>query len=208
MTGEPTIRWTVLVPLRALPSAKSRLAETVPPEVHADLVEAIRADTLEAVHATESVARVVVIGDRPGRGVTLVQTSDGLNGALRDGAALAAEHWPDDGIAALVGDLPALRAADLATALDAAAEVAAGFVPDSSGTGTTLLTVTPGTALDPRFGVGSAGRHGEIASALPAADGLRADVDTAADLAAAAHRGLGPRTLALAESAGLVGRSH
>jgi 2-phospho-L-lactate guanylyltransferase len=199
--------WTVLVPLRALPSAKSRLADTVPPELHADLVEAIRADTLEAVRATESVARVVVIGDRPGRGVTLVQSSAGLNGALCDGAAFASAHWPDDGIAALVGDLPALRSSELANALDDAAAVPTAFVPDASGTGTTLLTATPGAELRPEFGDGSAARHGAHAAELDAGDGLRADVDTAADLAAAARIGLGPRTLRLAESAGLAGRS-
>ena len=134
----------MLVPLRALPSAKSRLAESVPPELHADLVEAIRADTLEAVHAATAVARVVIIGDAPGSGVTLVQTSAGLNGALRDGARFAAEQWPDDGIAALVGDLPALRADELDAALAAAGGHRSAFVADAAGTGTTLLAVTPG----------------------------------------------------------------
>ncbi len=86
--GEP-MRWTVLVPLRSLPSAKSRLASTVPAELFEDLVDAIRADTLAAVRAAGPVARVVVVGDRPADGVTLVQTQPGLNGALRDGAAYA-----------------------------------------------------------------------------------------------------------------------
>ena len=96
------VRWTVLVPMRALPSAKSRLAATLPPDRHAETVRAIRADTLAAVRAAAPVARVVVIGDAPGADVGLVQTSPGLNGALRDGAAFAAQHWPADGVAALV----------------------------------------------------------------------------------------------------------
>jgi len=77
----------VLVPIRSLPSAKSRLASSVPAEVFERLVTAIRADTLDAVRAADPVARVVVVGDLPGPGVTLVQTSPGLNGALRDGAS-------------------------------------------------------------------------------------------------------------------------
>lgn len=194
-----SIKWTVLVPLRALPSAKSRLAAELPAEVHRDLVDAIRADTLEAVHDCAAVARVVVIGDRPGSGVTLVQKSDGLNGALRDGAQLAAASWPDDGVAALVGDLPALRADDLGAVLVAAEAQPAGFVPDAAGTGTTVLTAMPGTMLDPHYGVGSARRHRAIAVELAAPESVRADVDTVADLDAAARIGLGRRTAAAAD---------
>lgn len=188
------MRWTVLVPIRSLPSAKSRLASSVPAEVFERLVTAIRADTLDAVRAADPVARVVVVGDLPGPGVTLVQTSPGLNGALRDGASHAVEWWPDDGVAALVGDLPALRPRELAEALDAAAGHPAAFVPDRTGTGTTTLAARPGAVLDPQFGPGSAARHRAVATELRAAAGLRHDVDTAEDLAAAAALGLGPHT--------------
>jgi 2-phospho-L-lactate guanylyltransferase len=187
----------VLVPLRALPSAKSRLASSVPPDLFEQLVSAIRADTLTAVRACAAVTRVIVIGDRPGDGITLVQHSVGLNGALRDGAALARQQWGQDGTAALVGDLPALRPDELADALTAAAEHDAAFVPDRTGTGTTLLTGRPGVVLDPRFGEGSAALHGTFATRLAAGAGLRHDVDTAEDLAAAASVGLGEHTAAV-----------
>lgn len=201
------MKWTVLVPIRALPSAKSRLASSVPPEVFEQLVAAIRADTLAAAAAAAPVARVVVVGDQPGAGVTLVQTSTGLNGALCDGATYAHDHWSQDGIAALVGDLPAVRAEELAAALDAAAAYASAFVPDRIGTGTTMLTAGPGTVLDPRFGDGSAARHRAIAAELDAGAGLRHDVDTAADLAAAARVGLGPRTAAVYDPDAALPRS-
>lgn len=191
------MRWTVLIPMRALPSAKSRLLVSLPADLHADVVEAIRADTLAAVLAARPVARIVVISDAAGAGVSLVQASPGLNGALRDGAEFAVQRWPGDGLAALVGDLPALQGIELAAALDAAARHPRSYVADASGTGTTLLTALPGTCLDPRFGVGSAARHAAVAAALDAGAGLRQDVDTAADLAAAALVGLGPRTAAL-----------
>ncbi len=189
--------WTVLVPIRALPSAKSRLASSVPSELFEQLVSAIRADTLTAVRACSAVARVVVVGDRPGDGITLVQHSAGLNGALRDGAALARERWSADGTVALVGDLPALRPDELAEALGAAMSHEAAFVPDRTGTGTTLLTARAGVVLDPRFGAGSAARHETFATRLPAGAGLRHDVDTAEDLAAAAAVGLGEHTAAV-----------
>lgn len=193
------MKWTVLVPLRALPSAKSRLASTVAAGVFEDLVTAIRADTLAAVGAAGPVARVVTVGDRPAAGVTIVQSRAGLNGALRDGAAYARAHWPADGVAALVGDLPAVRPDEIAAALDAASAHPAAFVPDSPGTGTTLLTARPDHDLEPLFGEGSAARHARVATPLPAGPGLRHDVDNADDLAAAARIGLGRHTRAVLE---------
>jgi 2-phospho-L-lactate/phosphoenolpyruvate guanylyltransferase len=197
------VRWTVLVPLRALPSAKTRLARDLSTEQHAELVAAIRTDTLAAVRASEPVARVVVVGDVAGPGVTLVQHSGGLNGALRDGWAFATRRWPEDGIAALVCDLPALRPAELSAVLDRAAVLSRCYVPDADGTGTTLLAVTRGTDLDPRFGLGSAARHAASgAVAVAAGPGLRQDVDTVEDLAAASGLGLGERT------ASVIGAPH
>jgi 2-phospho-L-lactate guanylyltransferase len=100
-------------------------------------------------------------------------------------------------VAALVGDLPALRPEELADALTAAAGHPRAFVPDAEGAGTTLLAVRPGVSLAPAFGAGSAARHGSGAVALDAGPGLRRDVDTAADLQAAADVGLGPATAAV-----------
>jgi 2-phospho-L-lactate guanylyltransferase len=142
------------------------------------------------------VARVIVVSDRAGQPDALVQTRPGLNPALTEAAAHAAQAWPDDGIAALVGDLPALRPDELTAALAAAADHPRAFVPDAAGTGTTLLTAAPGVDLHPEFGADSAARHGRTALPLDAGPGLRQDVDTAADLHAAAAVGLGPATAA------------
>jgi 2-phospho-L-lactate guanylyltransferase len=59
-----------------------------------------------------------------------------------------------------------------------------------------MLAVRPGTPLRPAFGPGSAARHVADAVTLDAAPGLRCDVDTAADLQAAAELGVGPATAA------------
>jgi 2-phospho-L-lactate guanylyltransferase len=202
------VRWTVVVPIRAMPSAKTRLARDLSVEQHALLVDAIRADTLATIRAVEAVARVVIVADKAGPDVTLVQQSRGLNGALRDAWAHAARCWPDDGVAALVGDLPALRRAELAAALAQASECPRSFVPDADGTGTTLLAVTRGTPLDPRFGAGSAARHaGSGAVPLDADPGLRQDVDTVEDLAAAVVLGVGDRTASIVGSSLTAQRS-
>ncbi len=97
---------------------------------------------------------------------------------------------------------PAVAEVLVITADEAAAAAARGlgarFVPDHDGTGTTLLAAPAGVPLDPRFGPGSARAHARSgAVVLPAAPSLRHDVDTAADLAAAARLGLGARTAAL-----------
>jgi 2-phospho-L-lactate guanylyltransferase len=71
-------------------------------------------------------------------------------------------------------------------------------VADRGGTGTTLLTAAPGRPPRPRFGPASAAAHRsagavELSGHWPS---LRHDVDTAADLLAAAELGLGPATSA------------
>lgn len=199
-----------MVPLRALPAAKTRLAHTLSAEVHEDVVRALRVDTLAAARTASTVAGVVVVSDRPlpdeaelAADCFLVQHSRGLNGALRDAAAAVASRWPGDGVAALVGDLPALTAEQFEDALRRAAAHQRAFAPDAAGTGTTLLTAAPGLALRPSFGTSSAARHLRLAVPIDAPPGLRCDVDTAADLRSAAALGLGPATSAALARHGL-----
>ncbi len=171
------------------------------PAAHGRLVLAIRADTISAAKRAPNVARVIVVVDRrdaevAGVDALLVQVEPGLNAALREGALHAARHWPTDGVAALVGDLPALGPDELGAALRLAERSPRAFVADADATGTTLLTSAPGTLLEPAFGPGSAARHATTAAALVATPGLRQDVDTEVDLARAIELGVGPQTLA------------
>jgi 2-phospho-L-lactate/phosphoenolpyruvate guanylyltransferase len=191
MSGVP---WTIVVPLKVLPNAKSRLIASLSAAEHAELVQAIRADTLAVARR---VARVVVVADLPSPEADLVQRSPGLNGAVRDAGDFATRRWPHDGVVALVGDLPALRMEELSAALVAAHEHRCSYVADAAGTGTTLLAAAPGVPLEPQFGLGSAARHGAFAARIEAGPGLRCDVDTAEDLDAAESLGLGPSTAAV-----------
>ena len=206
------MRWTVVIPAKALPAAKSRLLPALSdPAAHRALVLAIREDTLAAARQAPAVARVLLAVDRPQgapEGVReFVQSRPGLNAALAEAAEHAATAWPEDGVAALVGDLPALRPAELAAALDVAAGHPRSFVPDAAGTGTTLLAVRPGHPLAPSFGAGSAARHRLDAFELPAAAGLRHDVDTAEDLISAGRLPLGPATSAVLAAVSVTVRS-
>ena len=198
------MRWTVVIPVKGLPAAKSRLLPaSADAAAHRRLVEAIRADTVAAARNADPVARVVLVSDgvsdRPPAGPDpemLVQTRPGLNAALEEAAAQAGRSWPADGVAALVGDLPALQPDELAEALVAAADYPRAHVRDAAGTGTTLLTARPGIALRPSFGPGSAARHGHDSVAIAGRPGLRRDVDTAEDLVEAGQLGLGSATSA------------
>ncbi|HEY3881619.1 MAG TPA: 2-phospho-L-lactate guanylyltransferase [Trebonia sp.] len=221
MTDSTRFSWTVLLPVKVLARAKSRLA-VLAGERRRELALALASDTVAAVAACPAVARVVVITTDPVAGPLLAAlgavivsdepadlsahgsgVQEGLNAALRHGAAFAARRWPGTGLAALTADLPALRPAELAAALRAveAAPAAAAFVPDAARVGTTLYAVRPGAEFRPRFGGASAARHaasGALELDLGGLAGLHRDVDTADDLRAALTLGAGPRTTALA----------
>jgi 2-phospho-L-lactate/phosphoenolpyruvate guanylyltransferase len=191
------LSWTVLLAIKSLPRAKSRLRVGVTDDIsHASLVEAMRADTIAAVQGAARVTHVVTIADHPGEDWTLVQSAPGLNAALSEAGAFARLQWPDTGLVALVADLPALGPDELDAALESAGQYAQAFVSDEAATGTTMLTAAPGVELEPRFGAGSAARHGERAVRIDGGAGLRHDVDTWADLQVCAALGLGPRTAA------------
>jgi 2-phospho-L-lactate guanylyltransferase len=245
MTDSTRFSWTVLLPVKVLAHAKSRLAELAG-ERRRELALALAADTIAAAGACPEVARVVVITSDPVAGPLLAAlgaiivpdepadlrsrltaldgaaldaasldararpngpgelgAQEGLNAALRHGAAVAAARWPGTGLAALTADLPALSPAELGEALRTAGASAgqAAFVPDAARVGTTLYAVPPGGEFRPLFGGASRARHaasGAVQLELDDQAGLRRDVDTPDDLRAALTLGAGPRTTALA----------
>lgn len=201
----------LVVPIKRLDRAKSRLRGAVPGVEHAELVLALLLDTVTAAVDAPGVRRVLVIceDDRVpvalrGTGVECVDVRGlpGLNAALDHGAGLLRAADPRGAVGALQADLPALRSDDLGAALAAAAGRRA-FCADRPGTGTTLLVTAPGQPLAPRFGVGSAAAHAAGGAVpLEGAPSLRCDVDTGTDLSTAAALGLGGHTGTLtAESA-------
>ena len=149
MTYSARFGWTVLLPVKVLARAKSRLA-VLAGDRRRDLALALASDTVTAVLACPAVARVVVVTSDPVAGPLLAAlgaivvadepadladrlgppdvtpslgdlgVQDLLNAALRHGAAVAARRWPGTGLAALTADLPAMSPAELAAALRAA----------------------------------------------------------------------------------------
>lgn len=208
-SSEPA--WAVVVPVKRLAAAKTRLSRLSGPH-RAALAAAFAVDTVAAALQAPGVGWVLVVTDEPevGRQVRELgaQTvpdvpAAGLNPALAYGASVAVRRTPELGVAALSADLPALRPNQLGRALAAALAHPVAFVSDAEGTGTTLLTARPGAPFQPQFGHRSRAAHraeGAVELSLPGLATLHRDVDTEVDLVDARRLGVGPLTAALMPS--------
>ncbi|MCX5367723.1 2-phospho-L-lactate guanylyltransferase [Streptomyces sp. NBC_00015] len=204
------MQWTLVIPLKPLALAKSRLADTATDGLRPGLALAFAEDTVAAALASPAVRDVAVVTDDALAGRVLAalgarivadEPRGGLNAALAHGAAAVRAFRPDSPLAALNADLPALRPSELARVLEAAGEFPRSFLPDAAGIGTTLLAVAAGRELLPAFGTDSRARHrssGAVELRPKGVDSVRQDVDTGEDLRAALSLGVGPRTAAAA----------
>jgi 2-phospho-L-lactate guanylyltransferase len=205
---DPTGRWSLVIPLKPLRLAKSRLSGSVGDAVRPGLALSFAQDTVAAALACSAVLDVAVVTDDPkaaeeltrlGARIVLDVPAAGLNAALAHGARAVRTARPDAAVAALNADLPALRPGELARVLRAAAEFPRSFLADATKIGTTLLAATPGSELNPAFGGPSRDRHlssGAVEITLLEVDSVRRDVDTGDDLLVALALGLGPHTAA------------
>lgn len=200
--------WTLLVPLKAAGTAKSRL-DVGSHTLRARLAMAMACDVVEVVLGCPRVRSVVVVSEtadgleplsRLGAELFVGGAGTGLNPALRLASSQLSTSHPGAPIAALVGDVAAATVGELTRTLDAAAGHPRAFLADRAETGTTLVAASGAAGFRPEYGPGSRRRHagaGFVELDLPEVEGLRLDVDTAQDLAAAAALGLGPRTAAV-----------
>ncbi|MER6627822.1 2-phospho-L-lactate guanylyltransferase [Streptomyces sp. NPDC000987] len=204
------MQWTLVIPVKPLARAKSRLSDTADDGLRPGLALAFAQDTVAAALACPAVGHVAVVTDDAlagrelaalGARIVAGEPGGGLNPALAHAAAAVRAARPGGAVAALNADLPALRPAELSRVLDAAAEFPRAFLPDAAAIGTTVLAAAPGRELRPAFGADSRARHrasGAAELALDAVDSVRQDVDTGDDLRAALSLGVGPRTAAAA----------
>jgi 2-phospho-L-lactate guanylyltransferase len=188
----PTV---VVIPVRGLEGAKSRLGEALDAEERRDLVEQLLRRSISTSIATPGVTDVAVISPDPealevatsSRARSLVQRSRGLNAAITEARQALA---PGDRMLVVPSDLPALSATALRPVLDAADAVGPPcvvLVPDRHGRGTNALLLDPPDAIDPAFGGDSRAAHAWLASSAGAAfvevrGELELDLDTPDDL--------------------------
>ena len=142
--------FALLVPVKALSLAKSRLSVTAASD-REPLMRAFALDAIAAASQSPAVSQVHVVTDDPGFEVDgalrLPDEGDGdLNRALHHASLRVRLADPDLAVAAMCADLPSLRTEDLTDALSAGL-TPRWFVADAAGTGTTLLAAGPGVDL-------------------------------------------------------------
>ena len=216
--------WVAIVPVKGgagAEAAKSRLGNH--PD-RARLADAFALDTVSALLAAPSIARVcvvtaddvvaarmlqlgaIVIPEDSGRAARQSGSGvrpDPLNWAIVQGIDAAHEAWPALNVAVVTGDLPALHVDDVEAALALAAGHERSMIPDQEGAGTTTLLARAGVEFVPRFGLGSRAAHesaGHVPLDIPPNASIRRDVDTVENLADALHLGVGAHTSALVAS--------
>ena len=196
----------LIIAVKRLAAAKTRLAPVFSARIRANVVLAMLLDTLAAASGVDSLHSVTVITPDDAAGAAAAELGaevlpdptpeghpDPLNNAISAAEHVVAKSVPN--LVVVQGDLPALQPQELAEAIAAARDHRRSFVADRLGSGTTALCAF-GVALDPRFGPDSAARHRrsaaiELTGAWP---GLRCDIDTPGDLAAARRLGVGAAT--------------
>jgi 2-phospho-L-lactate guanylyltransferase len=185
----------VVVPVRSLEGAKSRLGAVLDAEERRDLVARLLARTVAAALRTPGVAEVVVVSPDPdvlalaerAGARTVAQPSRGLNPAI--GEARAAS--PGAGrLLVLPADIPGVSPAALGALLDAgdrAGPPSVVLAPDRHGRGTNALLLDPPDVIDPAFGGDSRAGHAWLAESadirfVELAGILELDMDTPDDL--------------------------
>jgi 2-phospho-L-lactate guanylyltransferase len=196
----------LIIAVKRLAAAKTRLAPVFSARTRETVVLAMLVDTLSAAAGVASVGSITVITPDDaaaaaaaglGANVLADPTPEGHHDPLNNAIAAAerAVAASFSNVVVLQGDLPALQTQELAEAIAAARHHRRSFVADRLATGTAALCAF-GSMLDPQFGPDSCARHRrsgaiELTGAWP---GLRCDVDTPADLAAARRLGVGAAT--------------
>ncbi len=196
----------LIIAVKRLAAAKTRLAPIFSARTRESVVLAMLIDTLTAAGRVRSLGKITVITPDDaaaaaatdlGADVLADPTPEGHPDPLNNAIATAERAVNPDfaNVVVLQGDLPALQTQELNEAIAAARQHRRSFVADRLATGTAALFAFGGP-LDPRFGSDSSARHRssgaiELTGAWP---GLRCDVDTPNDLAAARRLGVGPAT--------------
>ena len=195
----PHRRTAVVIPVRSLEGAKSRLGLALDAEERRELVELLMRQAVAAARHAAGVETVAVVSSDPGTlaaaaeagAEPIAQHSAGLNaGLLEARAALAGRS---ERLVVLPGDLPGVAAADIVALLVAADDAArsggpvVALAPDRHGRGTNALLLDPPDIIEPAFGGDSRNAHARLAAAagavfveLPGL--LELDVDTPDDL--------------------------
>jgi len=184
--------WAV-IPLRATPDSKSRLAGVLDAPARAALVDAMLMRVLDAARGARNVSRVCLMGTSrtalPADVVMLAEPGGGLNAA----AASALAQAEASRLIVIHADLPQVTARDIEL-LAAAPDGTIAIAPDRHGTGTNAISLPLPAAkgFSFAFGTDSFAKHRAEAERIGLrleevhSQGLARDVDEPDDLKDAA----------------------
>ena len=200
--GAP-VRAGLIIAVKRLTAAKTRLAPVFSPGIREQVVLAMLLDTISAARQVPEVASITVVTPDETVGAAVAELGarvladptppghpDPLNNAITAAESFVLRSTPN--VIVLQGDLPALQPPELSEAIAGARAYPRSFVSDRHGSGTSALFAF-GVPLDPHLGTNSAALHRnsgaiELTGSWP---GLRCDIDTPDDLQAARHLGMG-----------------
>jgi len=192
------LKATAVLPVKRFAEAKQRLAGGMGASRRAELAAAMLEDALEAIAATRSIERTIVVTGDPRAteistvlGATVLPDPDqgGHSGAALAGIESAIELGAH-AVVLLPIDCPLLASRELERLLTGMPERYVTVVPDRHGTGTNALALAPPKAIEPAFGEGSCARHVAAAReagvpyAVEELPSLALDLDTPADVVA------------------------
>lgn len=189
---------TAVLPVKRFAAAKRRLAAGIGDERRRALVAAMLEDTLEAIAASRSIERTILVSGEPraqeiaaGAGCEVVPDPADAGHVEATLAGIArAEVEGAECVVLLPGDCPLLDPRELDRLLTGLPESYVAIVPDRHGAGTNALVLTPPGAIEPAFGEGSCARHVAAAReagvpfAVEELPSLALDLDTPADVVA------------------------
>ena len=181
---------TAIIPLKALPQAKGRLAGALDADERRAVTTWMATAVLEACARCEQISDILLVaGDEAGAALAAERGARAL--VVAEPGLAAALHEADRAVAGaactlvVAADLPALTAEDLTAVITAAGDEGPIVVvaPTSDG-GTGALLRRPAGVIATAYGPGSAARHAALAAAagvrvcVVERPGLAADVDT------------------------------
>jgi 2-phospho-L-lactate guanylyltransferase len=189
----------VIIPVKPLNRAKSRLSQVLAPAQRQELAETMFRHVLQVVNKVPQIMGTLVVS-RDGRalaiareyGARTVQESGTpeLNSALMRATQVVA-RWRGSGVLILPADLPVISEADLAGILELAQHNPSVVIAtDDHEDGTNAMLIRPPGLMPYAYGTGSFQRHVALARKAGAdvqvyhSKGLALDIDVPADLEA------------------------
>ncbi len=186
----------VIIPVKPLRYAKSRLSPVLQPEERFELALAMLRQVLAVSTALDSVAGVMVVS-RDTKALAVARefgaktlqegAASNLNPALMR-ATQVLKGWRADAVLILPADLPFVTRADLSQLIALARDDAIVIATDRAEDGTNALLLRPAGALEYAYGPGSYQRHIQQAAAAGLqvirfdSESMALDIDVPSDL--------------------------